>query len=143
MNHSCVVQKTIIELFIILYLILALLQNVHYIVNCFCIASLCMHFNQVINVILYPTMCQMKKNYTTHHKIMMLSIACYLVFICLTHTHNLIIINLGWFVLFSKLLDFFSNNDTLFEEVTTLILSIILTSLSVRAKKTRSGFSKT
>lgn len=139
MNHSCVIQKTIIELLIIFYLILALLQNVHYIVNCFCIASLCMHFNQVINVILYPKMCQMKKNYTTHHKIMMLSIACYLVFICLTHTHNLIIINLGWFLLLSKLLDFFSNNDTLFEEITTLMLSIIFTLLSVRITKQASS----
>ncbi len=118
-------EKYIIELLTVSYLILALLQNSHYVINFFCIVSLFMHLNEVLSA-------RTTYIYTTPHKIMMLSIACALVFFCLTLTRNPIIINLGWFVLVSKLLDFFSTRNTLFEETTTFLTSTILTLLSMR-----------
>ena len=59
----------------------------------------------------------------------MLFISIALLFQCLQTRQNKWITNLGFFVLFSKLLDFYSDADTVTEEIGTLILSIAATSV--------------
>ena len=121
---SCLLHKTIIETLIISYLIYALTQKSNFVIVGFCIISLLIHILQLIQAHQAP--CETGKKYGISHKIVMISIALFLLIHCISST-NPVIINLGWFVFLSKLLDFFSDQNTLLEEFLTFLVSSILT----------------
>jgi len=63
-------------------------------------------------------------------KIFFLLVSIILLFYCLQSNDELIIM-FGLFVFFSKILDFYSESDSMMEEIFTLIISFITTKLIV------------
>lgn len=53
--------------------------------------------------------------------------------------HDFILVNLAWFVLLSKTLDVFSDQNTLTEELFTLVASVCITTATLHFKNLASG----
>lgn len=121
-----ITQDCFIELAILLYLCMSLYTAIvrrsnSFIVG-FCIISLLTHATFLNS----PS-----SRHTRHgktHKAGMIAIGLTLLVITLRDDKkNLLLVNLAWFVLLSKILDLCSDQNTLIEEVGTLVASVCIT----------------
>ena len=124
---NLITQQKIIEYSIILFLLLIIYRAKNPLILTFSLISIFLHINRIFK--LYQTGVY-KNSKSLMDKIFFLLVSIILLFYCLQSDDELIII-LGLFVFFSKILDFYSESDSMMEEIFTLIISFITTKLIV------------
>jgi hypothetical protein len=124
---NLITQQKIIEYSIILFLLLIIYRTKNPLILTFSFISIFLHINRIFK--LYQTGVY-KNSKSLMDKIFFLLVSIILLFYCLQSDDELIII-LGLFVFFSKILDFYSESDLMMEEIFTLIISFITTKLIV------------
>ena len=122
-----ITQQNIIEYSIIFFLLFIITRTKNPLILTFAYISMFMHLSRLFK--LYKTgVYKISKSITD--KIFFLLVSCILLVYCF-HSGDEWIIMFGLFVFFSKILDFYSENDSLIEEIFTLIISFITTKLIV------------
>ncbi len=124
---NLITQQKIIEYSIILFLLLIIYRTKNPPILTFSFISIFLHINRIFK--LYQTGVY-KNSKSLMDKIFFLLVSIILLFYCLRSNDELIIM-LGLFVFFSKILDFYSESDSMMEEIFTLIISFITTKLFV------------
>jgi hypothetical protein len=124
---NLITQQKIIEYSIILFLLLIIYRTKNPLILTFSFISIFLHINRIFK--LYQTGVY-KNSKSLMDKIFFLLVSIILLFYCLRSNDELIIM-LGLFVFFSKILDFYSESDSMMEEIFTLIISFITTKLIV------------
>jgi len=122
-----ITQQKIIEYSIILFLLLIIYRTKNPLILTFSFISIFLHINRIFK--LYQTGVY-KNSKSLMDKIFFLLVSIILLFYCLQSNDELIIV-FGLFVFFSKILDFYSESDSMMEEIFTLIISFITTKLIV------------
>jgi hypothetical protein len=127
LNMNLISQQKIIEYSILLFLLFIISRTKNSLILIFSYISIFMHISRLFK--LYQTgMYKISKSIT--NKIFFLLISIILLIYCLQSNDEWIIM-FGLFVFFSKILDFYSENDSTIEEIFTLIISFITTKLIV------------
>jgi hypothetical protein len=124
---NLITQQKIIEYSIILFLLLIIYRTKNPLILTFSLISIFLHINRIFK--LYQTGVY-KISKSLMDKIFFLLVSIILLFYCLQSNDEFIIM-FGLFVFFSKILDFYSENDSMMEEIFTLIISFITTKLIV------------
>lgn len=115
-------EMILFEILVVCYLLYCLYQRPNIIITSFIFIALFIHSMKILNIDSLPT----AKSF--QGRIMTLAIASFFSYHSIKST-NVYIINMGFFVIFSKILDLFSTKNSIFEEVLTLLLSLICTYL--------------
>jgi len=124
---NLITQQKIIEYSIILFLLLIIYRTKNPLILTFSLISIFLHINRIFK--LYQTGVY-KISKSLMDKIFFLLVSIILLFYCLQSNDEFIIM-FGLFVFFSKILDFYSESDSMMEEIFTLIISFITTKLIV------------
>lgn len=124
---NLITRQKIIEYSIILFLLFIIYRTKNPLILTFSLISIFLHINRIFK--LYQTgTYKISKSVT--NKIFFLLISIILLIYCLQSNDEWVIM-FGLFVFFSKILDFYSENDSIIEEIFTLIISFITTKLIV------------
>jgi hypothetical protein len=124
---NLITRQKIIEYSIILFLLLIIYRTKNPLILTFSCISMIMHIIRLFK--LYKTGIY-KISKSLIDKIFFLLVSIILLVYCLQSKDEWIIL-FGLFVFFSKILDFYSENDSIIEEISTLIVSFIITKLIV------------
>ena len=127
-------EDVLIEISMVSYLCIALYTAIskrsNAFITIFCVISLDVHA-AFLNL---PS--TRHTRHGTAHKAGMIVIALTLLAITLhDDNHDFILVNLAWFVLLSKILDVFSDQNTLTEELFTLVASVCITTATLHFQK--------
>lgn len=124
---NLITRQKIIEYSIILFLLLIIYRTKNPLILTFSYISMFMHIHRLFK--LYQTGVY-KISKSLMDKIFFLLVSIILLFYCLQSNDEFIIM-FGLFVFFSKILDFYSESDSLMEEIFTIIISIVTTKLII------------
>lgn len=118
-------QQKIIETVIICCILFIFTRTREPVIIGFFMLSLFLHLNKLFKLL---TDNYTKQSKSFLQKIFFAFISVILLVYCIRQNDKIILI-FGLFVFFSKLIDFFSEDDTIIEEIFTLLLSIIFVNL--------------
>ena len=118
-------QQKIIETVIICCILFIFTRTIDPIIIGFFMISLFLHLNKLFKLL---TNAYTKQSKSFLQKIFFAFISVILLVYCIQQNDKFILM-CGLFVFFSKLIDFFSEDDTIIEEIFTLLLSIISVNL--------------
>lgn len=124
---NLITQQKIIEYSIIFFLLFIIFRTKNTLILTFSYISMFMHIHRLFK--LYQTGVY-KISKSIIDKIFFLFISCILLVYCFNSKDKWLMI-FGLFVFFSKILDFYSENDSIIEEILTLVISIVTTKLII------------
>lgn len=122
---NLIIQQKIIECSIVMFLLFIINRTKNPLILSFAYISIFMHIYRILNLYQHGSY---KISHSMTHKVFFLLVSCILLVYCLQSNDEWIIM-FGLFVFFSKVLDFYSENNSLIEEIFTLIISFIVTKL--------------